>query len=182
MIFIKSFFLLIHITALLGFLTPFFLVGAGQLLFPHINQGQPVFFQGKIRGLKMIGQNFLRPEYFQGRPGSYDPLLSSSSNLAYINPELTKKIKAQKKSLQDFFTHNDLLTESASGLDPHIFSSSAEIQITRIALLRKIPENTLKDLILKKQQKPFFSEKAIINVLELNIALDENHPYSTKEP
>jgi len=161
----------------------------GKTLFPNkVDGGILVNSKGQMVGTHLIGQNFTRPEYFHGRPSAagqngYDAANSSGSNLG---PTSQKLLKAVQDNVQKTRTENassglvpvDLVTTSASGLDPHISPLGAEFQLERVAKARRMNVESLKGLVLKYtsgRDLGIFGEPTV-NVLELNLALDELSP------
>lgn len=139
----------------------------------------------EVVGSSLIGQNFTQPGYFSGRPSvtadmPYNPMASGGSNLAISNPELDKAITERVKSLRQANPTQtgpvpvDLVTASASGLDPQISLEAAYYQAPRIASIRQIPLSEVKQLIDNNVQKatPNFFGESVVNVLKLNMALD----------
>jgi K+-transporting ATPase ATPase C chain len=146
---------------------------------------------GKEIGSALIGQNFAKPEYFHPRPSSagndgYDSTASGGSNYGPTNQKLIDRVKA---SLEQFRKENpdytgpipaDLLTASASGLDPDISPASAEAQVTRVAKARGASVDNLEQLIRRNTKGPdlgFLGEPRV-NVLKLNLELDHQFPHS----
>lgn len=134
----------------------------------------------RVIGSVLIGQNFTGPQYFQSRPSArgYDPTVSGGSNLGPTNPVLLEQIanrteKLQKAGITDLIP-SDLVTASASGLDPHISLDSALIQVPVVAKARNLPETELKALVLSESIDSPFTEP-YVNVLSLNRALDEKN-------
>ena len=141
---------------------------------------------GQAVGSRLIGQNFTEPEYFWGRPSAtathpYNAEASGGSNLGPANPELANNVKKRIAKLKAADPDNgdpipvDLVTSSASGLDPHISKAAADYQVKRIARLRNIPEIKVQNLVenhAKGIQMGFLGEP-MVNVLELNLALDD---------
>lgn len=140
---------------------------------------------GDAVGSKLIGQSFSEPEYFWSRPSAtapypYNAAASGGSNLGPTNPALADAVAARIQALKQADPDNkapvpvDLVTASASGLDPHISPAAAEYQLKRVARLRKIDERQLRDLIQANsegRQWGVFGEPRV-NVLRLNLALD----------
>ena len=137
-------------------------------------------------GSSLIGQSFSDPKYFWGRPSAtspqpYNGLASGGSNLGPLNPALIDKANANAKALRDADPLNkepipvDLVTASASGLDPDISPAAAKFQAGRIARARNLPVDSVMALIAEHQRGPLLGlfGEAQINVLELNLALDE---------
>jgi K+-transporting ATPase ATPase C chain len=153
-------------------------------LSPNKAEGQTISVNGVVKGYKLEGQSFTQDKYFNGRPSAagYNAAGSSGSNKGPTNPDYLKDVQTR---IDSFLVHNpaikkeaipsELVTSSGSGLDPDISPVAAQVQIARIALTRKLPEEKIKKLVDEKTQKPlwglFGTEK--INVLQLNIALDE---------
>ncbi|MGZ8916386.1 MAG: potassium-transporting ATPase subunit KdpC, partial [Methylobacter sp.] len=140
----------------------------------------------KPLGSELIGQAFSRPEYFWGRPSatsptSYNGGASGGSNQGPSNPALIDTVKARIKALRDADpSHSeaipvDLVTASASGLDPHISPAAAAYQISRVALARQLSPNSVRELVgryTEARQWGVFGEPRV-NVLKLNLALDK---------
>ncbi|APJ03741.1 potassium-transporting ATPase subunit KdpC [Silvanigrella aquatica] len=183
----RSIVLTIVMFVLLGCIYPLVVTICGKYFFPNQSLGGLVYKNEKPVGSLLIAQNFSQPKYFWGRPSAagdkgFDATNSSASNLAATNKAL---IDRMEQTIQKFLKENptvkrddipvDLVTMSASGLDPDIFLQAARIQIPRIAKVRNISENKLQMLVEKYIQKPAFgfigSEN--VNVLLLNIALDK---------
>ena len=179
----------IVLTILFGLAYPLVFTGLAQLRFPHQANGSLVTVNGKVAGSELIGQSFTKPEYFHGRPSAagnngYDAANSSGSNLGPTNQKLVDRVKAD---VQKFRAENpdytgpipaDLLTSSASGLDPHISPASAEAQVARIAKARGVTPDRIAELVAKHtdgRQWGIFGEPRV-NVLLLNIDLDHIVP------
>ncbi|MDD1697521.1 MAG: potassium-transporting ATPase subunit KdpA [Methanoregula sp.] len=177
------FFLLTLIT---GIFYPLFITGIAQLIFPVQANGNFVVHEGKIVGSALIGQPFSSPGYFWGRPSAtsmapYNAGLSSGSNLGPSNPALINAVNARAESLHAADPANklpipiDLVTSSASGLDPDISVASAYYQVHRIALERNMSEERVQSLVnshIEPRQFWIFGEPRV-NVLALNLALDD---------
>lgn len=183
---LKSIMLLIVFSVFTGLLYPLAISGIAQLIFPHQANGSLIYKDGQVIGSSLIGQQFSDPKYFHGRPSSagetgYDATSSSASNLGPTNKLLIEKVKklAQQVRKENGLKSNtavpsDLITSSASGLDPDISIDAALIQIPRIAKARNISEEKLKNLVnehIAGRQLGILGEPRV-NVLELNIALD----------
>lgn len=179
----------IVLTILFGLAYPLVFTGLAQVLFPHQANGSLVTVNGKVAGSELIGQSFTKPEYFHGRPSAagnngYDAANSSGSNLGPTNQKLVDRVKAD---VQKFRAENpdytgpipaDLLTSSASGLDPHISPASAEAQVARVAKARGVTPDRIAELVAKHtngRQWGIFGEPRV-NVLLLNIDLDHSVP------
>lgn len=177
--------LFVFFTLLTGFAYPGVVTGLGQALFADKANGSLVVQDGKERGSALIGQPFSDPRYFWGRisatsPFPYDPQASSGSNLGPTNPVLFDQMKTRIAALQAADPAQkgpipvDLVTASASGLDPDISPAAAEYQIARVARARHMPEMKLRELVAghtEDRQLGFLGEPRV-NVLQLNLALD----------
>ncbi|WP_136603802.1 potassium-transporting ATPase subunit KdpC [Paenibacillus dokdonensis] len=168
-----------------GIAYPLASTGLAQLIFPHQANGSMIKDStGHTVGSELIGQTFADPSFFQGRISSIDNdgAGSGSGNYAPSNPELLKRVK---DSIAQWEKENpkvpvselpvDLITNSGSGLDPHITPASAEVQIPRISALRHIPEEQLKQLVAKSiegRDLGVFGEERV-NVLKLNLELQK---------
>jgi K+-transporting ATPase ATPase C chain len=162
---------------------PLFIAAIAKLA-PGNGKGETLSVNGKVVGYANIGQKFTDDKYFWSRPSaaSYNAAGSSGSNKGPTNPDYLKDVQTR---IDSFLVHNpsikkedipsDLVTASGSGLDPDISAKAAQVQIARIANIRNLPEEKIKNLVAEKTKKPllglFGPEK--INVLQLNIALDE---------
>jgi K+-transporting ATPase ATPase C chain len=158
-------------------------------IYPAVDQANGSLIlgkDGKVIGSKLIGQNFSKPEYFHSRPSSagdkgYDAANSSGSNLGPTNQKLFDAVKGNVDAfLKDNPTVKkgeipvDLVTASASGLDPHISPEGAYAQVDRVASARRIPVDQVRALLEKHIEGPqwgLFGE-SVVNVVELNLALD----------
>lgn len=169
-------------TILLGILYPLVVTGIAQVVFPRKANGQLISENGKVLGSSIIGQPFSGPTYFHSRPSAagtgYDAANSGGTNLGPTNKTLIDRVAQDAKGLQ---AENpgapvpvDLVTTSASGLDPHISIAAAQFQVPRIAKARGITTSQLQQLIAEHtegRQFGFLGEPRV-NVLELNLALD----------
>jgi K+-transporting ATPase ATPase C chain len=173
-------------TVLLGLVYPLVVTGVAQVLFPEKANGQLIERNGKVVGSRIIGQAFSSPRYFHSRPSAagtgYDAANSGGTNLGPTNKKLIDSVKAAvdeaKKDNPDAPVPIDLVTSSASGLDPHISPAAAAFQIPRVARERGVPEAELRGLVESNtdaRQLGFFGE-AGVNVLMLNLALDSRYP------
>jgi potassium-transporting ATPase KdpC subunit len=169
-------------TLLLGVLYPLLVTVIAQVVFPGKANGQLIQKGGKIVGLRMIGQGFAGPGYFHPRPSvagnGYDAANSAGSNLAPTNRKLIDRVRDDVATLRSESSSQlvpiDLVTTSASGLDPHITPAAAEFQAPRVAAARGLREEEIRALIAKHtegRQFGFLGEPRV-NVLELNLALD----------
>jgi K+-transporting ATPase ATPase C chain len=173
-------------TLLLGVAYPLLVTGLAQALFPEKANGQLIVRHGKVIGSRIIGQGFASPGYFRSRPSAagtgYDAANSSGTNLGPTNKKLvdavTAAVDAAKKENPSSPVPVDLVTSSASGLDPHISPAAAFFQVPRVALARGVPEGEVRRLVevhTEGRQLGFLGEP-VVNVLELNLALDDQHP------
>jgi potassium-transporting ATPase KdpC subunit len=168
-----------------GFVYPGIVTGLAQLLFPHQANGSMVTVDGKIVGSALIGQQFSQPYYFHPRPSAagngYDPTASGGTNKGPTDAKLADTLIAQAVDSEVANDHavkgkipSDLVTSSASGLDPDISPASAFLQVARVAKARGADSaavRALVDRLVTGRQFGFFGEPRV-NVLLLNIALD----------
>jgi K+-transporting ATPase ATPase C chain len=180
--------LLIVMTVLLGLLYPVVVTVVAKSVFRSAADGSLVYRDGKLIGSTLIGQSFSDPKHFWGRPSAttpqpYNALGSSGSNLGPLNPALIKGVEDNLKALRAADPDNhlpvpvDLVTASASGLDPHITPAAAYYQAARVARARSLPLGEVEALIAKHEESALlglYGERRI-NVLELNLALDQLH-------
>ena len=169
-------------TVLLGLVYPLVVTGLAQVLFPDKANGQLVEQNGRVVGSRIIAQPFTSAGYFWPRPSAagngYDAGASGGSNLGPTNKKLIDRVQADLSRWQAT-NHGipvpvELVTASASGLDPHLSPAGAAFQIPRVARERRIPEADLRVLVSEHtagRQLGFLGEPRI-NVLELNLALD----------
>ncbi|MBI5450035.1 MAG: potassium-transporting ATPase subunit KdpC [Gammaproteobacteria bacterium] len=176
------------LTVLTGVVYPLAVTGIGQLLFPQAANGSIVMVNGKAVGSALIGQQFSSPGYFWGRasatgPQPYNAAASSGSNLGPLNPALTDAVQARITALKAADPGNeqpvpiDLVTASASGLDPDISLAAADYQVTRVARNRGLAVGQVQSLIHQHAIHSWlgFLGEPHVNVLELNLALDTVH-------
>ena len=177
--------LFIVLTLVTGVLYPLLVTVIGQIVFPHQANGSLIEQNGKVAGSALIGQPFSDPKYFWGRPSAtgpypYNAAASSGSNLGPLNPALAEAVKARIQALHNADTGNttpapvDLVTASASGLDPQISPAAAEYQITRVAWARNMEVQAVRDGVAKYTEGRQFGVlgEPRVNVLLLNLALD----------
>jgi K+-transporting ATPase ATPase C chain len=170
-------------TILLGLVYPLVVTGLAQVLFRDKANGQLIERNGKTIGSRIIGQAFSSPGYFHSRPSAagsgYDAASSSGTNLGPTNKQLVDAVKAGVEAAR---TDNpnvpvpiDLVTSSASGLDPHLSPDAALFQIPRVASARRVSESEVRAIVeshVDGRQLGFLGEPRV-NVLLLNLALDE---------
>jgi K+-transporting ATPase ATPase C chain len=173
-------------TVLLGIIYPLVITGLSQVLFAKKANGQLIEANGKIIGSRLIGQGFSGAAYFHSRPSAagtgYDPTSTNGSQLGPTNHQLIDRVKSDVAALQSenpgAAVPIDLVTTSASGLDPHITPAAAEFQVPRVARQRGISEDVVREAIrqhTEARQLGFLGEPRV-NVLELNLTLDEISP------
>ena len=173
------------LTLLLGGVYPALITLILKIGFPHQAEGSLIRDHGQVIGSTLIGQNFDTPEYLWGRlsataPAPYNAGASSGSNLGVNNPALIDAVKARIKALKDADPGIaapipvDLVTASASGLDPEISPAAAEYQVHRIAVSRHISEDTVRTAIKAstRQRDLGVLGEARVNVLDVNLRLD----------
>jgi K+-transporting ATPase ATPase C chain len=176
-------------TLLLGIIYPLVVTGLAQVLFPQKANGQLLRVHGKLVGSRIIGQGFSGAAYFHSRPSSagsgYQADNSNGSQLGPTNHQLIDRVKADTAALQAENQNApvpiDLVTTSASGLDPEITPAAAAFQVPRVAKARGITEDELTRIVARHTQgRQFgFLGEPRVNVLELNLELDQQLP-STK--
>ncbi|MCC8987253.1 MAG: potassium-transporting ATPase subunit KdpC [Candidatus Contendobacter sp.] len=178
--------LFVSLSVMTGLIYPLLVTGISQAVFPTEAAGSLLFSEGgKLVGSRLIGQNFTDPKYFWGRPSATGPYpnnaaASSGSNLGPLNPALKEAVEARVKALREADPGNtapipvDLVTASASGLDPQISPAAAAYQIARIARVRGLPPDAVRTLVAQQtadRQWGLLGEPRV-NVLELNLVLD----------
>lgn len=181
-------------TLLLGVAYPLVVTGLAQVLFPDKANGQLIERDGKVIGSRIIGQAFSSPGYFRSRPSAagagYDAANSAGTNLGPTNKKLIDSVRAavdaaRKENPDGCGVRGagckvpvDLVTSSASGLDPHISPAAAAFQTARVARERGVAEDVVQRLVAEHTEgRQFgFLGESVVNVLELNLALDNQHP------
>ncbi len=177
-------------TILTGLVYPGLVTGLCQVVFPNRANGSLVKINGQVVGSSLIGQNFAKPEYFHPRPSAagsdgYDASASSGSNYGPTNQKLLDRVKA---STEQFRKENpdytgpipaDVVTTSASGLDPDISLASAEAQAARVAKARGISINQVLQVIRENSKGRVlgFLGEPRVNVLSVNLELDRQFPH-----
>ena len=173
------------LTVVTGVVYPLVTTGVAQTLFTSQAGGSLILRDGKPVGSSLIGQNFSEPQHFWGRPSATSPMAynatsSSGSNLGPLNPALTDAVKGRIDALRAADPGNmapvpvDLVTASASGLDPHISPAAARYQVARVAKARGLAPARVLGLIEMQTENPllgFLGERQV-NVLKLNLALE----------
>jgi len=177
--------LFVLLTAITGIAYPLAVTGFAKAAFPEAADGSLIVKDGKAVGSRLIGQNFSDPKYFWGRPSAtspqpYNASASSGSNQGPLNPALVDAVKGRIEALKAADPDNklpipaDLVSASASGLDPEISPDAAAYQVMRVAGLRHLPPAEVKALVSQHaegRQWGLFGEPRV-NVLQLNLALD----------
>jgi len=180
---LTAFLMTIATTILLGLIYPLVITGLAQVLFRDKANGQIVARNGEAIGSRIIAQPFTSAKYFHPRPSNagngYDAANSGGTNYAATNQKLIDRVKADAATLQAENPGQpvpvDIITTSASGLDPEISPAAAEFQIPRVARTRGLSESRVRELVrqhIRERDLGLFGEPRV-NVLELNLALDE---------
>jgi K+-transporting ATPase ATPase C chain len=173
-------------TILLGVGYPLAMTGLAQAIFPDKASGQLVKRDGRVIGSRIIGQSFTSPAYFHGRPSAagagYDAANSAGTNLGPTSKKLVDSVKAAVDAMHaenpSAAVPIDLVTSSASGLDPHVSPEAAMFQAARVAAARGISQPEIRALVessIERRQLGFLGEPRV-NVLLLNLRLDERWP------
>jgi K+-transporting ATPase ATPase C chain len=186
--------LTLFFTLLTGLIYPLAMTGIGQMLMPAQANGSLITRGGVIVGSSLIGQNFASPRYFHGRPSAtsatdpadasrtidapYNAASSTGSNLGPSSKALLDSVEARAKALGPGAQPADLVTASASGLDPHISQAGALAQVGRVARARNLPEAQLRALVERQVEGRHIGilGENRVNVLALNLALDALWP------
>ncbi len=176
------------LTLLAGVVYPLLVTGLAQSWFPTQAHGSLLLRDGKVVGSALIGQNFTHPAHFWGRPSATGPMpynasASGGSNQGPLNPALLDAVKARVAALRAADPGNtaaipvDLVTASASGLDPHISLAAAQYQAKRVAQARSLPVEKVQALVEQAAEHPVLGilGEPVVNVLALNLALDALH-------
>jgi K+-transporting ATPase ATPase C chain len=182
----SAFLVFLLLTVVTGIIYPFVITAVAQVFFHHQANGSIILRDGKPVGSSLIGQSFEDPNYFWGRlsatsPVAYNASASSGSNFGPLNPALRQSVEARIKLLKNVDPENknlvpvDLVTDSASGLDPHISIAAAMYQVPRVARLRGITQEKVAEIVRQNTQERFMGiiGEPIVNVLQLNMALDK---------
>ena len=177
--------LFVLLTVITGVVYPLAVTGVAKAAFPAQAEGSLIVKDGQAVGSALIGQNFSDPKYFWGRPSATTPMPyngagSTGSNLGPLNPALVDAVQGRVEALKVADPGNplavpvDLVTASASGLDPHISVAAARYQLARVARARGLDADVLKALIARHSEGRLFGVlgEARVNVLELNLELD----------
>ena len=183
--FLPSLRILVVLSVLTGVVYPLLTWGIAQLAFPSAANGSLVVENGKTVGSALIGQPFDDPKYFWSRPSATSPQpynggASSGSNMGPRNPALADAVTGRIKALRDADPGNtaavpaDLVTASASGLDPDISPAAAQFQLARVAKARGLPVETVRAMVDQNTQGRTLGllGEPRVNVVELNLALD----------
>jgi K+-transporting ATPase ATPase C chain len=174
------------LTVLTGFIYPLIVTGVARVAFADQADGSLILRDGKLVGSRLIGQSFSDPKHFWSRPSAtspqpYNGTASGGSNLGPLNPALTDAIKTRIQALQAADPGNkaavpvDLVTASASGLDPHISVAAAQYQVARVARARGVSATAVRGLLLAHTEGRLWGVlgEPRVNILELNLSLDE---------
>jgi K+-transporting ATPase ATPase C chain len=187
--------LFVLLSIITGLIYPLLVTGIAQVLFPEQAAGSLIERDGKRLGSRLIGQNFTDPKYFWGRPSAtapqpYNAAASGGSNLGPLNPALKEAVGSRVNALRAADPGNmqpvpvDLVTTSASGLDPHISPAAAEYQVARVARARGLTPETVRNWVAMRtenRQWGIFGEPRV-NVLELNLTLDAMQAHAAPSP
>jgi potassium-transporting ATPase KdpC subunit len=175
--------ILIAMTFVTGVVYPAVVTAVAQVVFPNQANGSMIVVDGRTVGSSLIGQAFNEPQYFWGRPSAagaegYDGSASAGSNLGPSSQDLIDRITSEVDRLRAINGGGpvpvDLVTTSASGLDPHISPAAAEYQVARVAAARGMTEDTVRSIVARHTEGLTlgFLGQSRVNVLELNLDLD----------
>ncbi|MGE3918909.1 MAG: K(+)-transporting ATPase subunit C [Hyphomicrobiaceae bacterium] len=186
--------MMVCFTVLTGLVYPLAMTGIAQALFPRQANGSLIEKDGKVIGSELIGQNFAEDKYFHGRPSAtsapdpndstktvsapYNAAASAGSNAGPTSKALIERIQGDVEKLKAENPNTpipvDLVTTSASGLDPHITPAAAFFQVPRVAKARSLPEASVRELVTRHIEGRFLGVlgEPRVNVLQLNMALD----------
>jgi K+-transporting ATPase ATPase C chain len=174
---------------LCGGLYPLIGVWSAAALFPHQATGSLIEREGALVGSALVGQSFVDPGYFRGRPSAaeYDPFRVAGSNLSPGNPQLRARAETTALALAAEYAVDpgripvDLIAASGSGIDPHISPEAARMQVARVAEVRGLPEASVAELVTAQVEPPILGVlgQPRVNVLRLNLALDALGPSGT---
>ncbi|HXI91760.1 MAG TPA: potassium-transporting ATPase subunit KdpC [Blastocatellia bacterium] len=177
-----AFAITVVLTVLLGIIYPLAVTGLAQWIFPRQAGGSLIEKDGKVIGSTLIGQPFSGPSYFHSRPSAagsgYDATASAGTNLGPTNQKLMDNVKTAAESLREENPNSpvpiDMVTASASGLDPHITPAAAEFQVPRVAKERGMNAEEVRRIVREHTEGRQFGVlgEPRVNVLELNLALD----------
>lgn len=181
--------LFLVLSVITGFVYPIVVTGLAQAFFSKQANGSLIFRSGQPVGSELIGQQFVSPKHFWGRPsatspGPYNALASSGSNLGPANPALSEAVKERIRMFEQAqHAHSsraeaipvDLVTASSSGLDPHISAAGAFYQVGRVAKVCHLSQDEVSQLVDRHVEKPLWGVlgEPRVNVLKLNLALDQ---------
>jgi K+-transporting ATPase ATPase C chain len=181
----RSILVFLGLSIICGLIYPLTITAVSQVIFPRQSNASIINKDNIVIGSQLIGQQFISPGYFHGRPSAIDPPYdasnSSGSNLAPSSAKLLEQVKARVEQLRkenDLSSNTpipaDLVLASASGLDPHISVEAALLQVPHIARERKISESVVDKIIHQNTENPFLGIWGMrrVNVLHLNIALE----------